>query len=281
MYSIDVGWIAVALLVSMFFAVEAGFRLGRANKNAATEASKTHVNATQASTLGILALLLAFTLSMSLQRFEARSDAVVNEANAIGTAYLRADLLPVSVREDVRHLLRDYVDLRVSGSALSIVRDEERGALLARATHVQGRLWDLARKAAGMEPNPVTTGLFIQALNEMIDSYGRLNAAVSRQVPESVVWLLYGTFLITGAIVGFSYGVTRQRPSLPSVAMVALIVALIFVILDLDRPRRGLILVSHETLLELQASVHAGAAGAAIGPTGAPSKPQPSDGQRR
>jgi len=281
MYSIDIGWIAVALLVSMILATEVGYRLGFVSKDAMTEASRTHVSAAQASTLGILALLLAFTLSMSLQRFETRSDAVVDEANAIGTAYLRADLLPGAVRGDVRRLLRDYVDLRISGSALSVVHEEARGPLLASALQVQDVLWDRARKAAAMEPNPVTTGLFIEALNQMIDSYGRRDAAVNRRVPQPVVWLLYGTFLITGAIVGFSHGVTGQRPSLPSLAMVALIVALIVVILDLDRPRRGLIMVSQERLVELQASMRAGVADAPTGPMGRPSEPSPRDGQRR
>jgi hypothetical protein len=108
-----------------------------------------------------------------------------------------------------------------------------------------------------MEPNPVTTGLFVQSLNELIDSFGRRDAAVSRHVPEVVLLLLHGTFLIACVIIGYACGIGGQRPSLATYSMVALIVALVFVILDLDRPRRGLIEVSQKSLLDLQAAIRA------------------------
>ena len=261
MYDINAGLIAAVLLAIVLAAIEIGFRVGRRSQGAAVDDdSKAHINATQASTLGILALLLAFTFSLSLQRFDTRSDAMVDEANAIGTAYLRAQMLPSPLRDETQVLLRDYVDVRVEAGHVSIINDTEWAALMAKAGSLQNALWDKARRAAEANPSPVPSGMFVQATNDLIDSFGRRDAALNRHVPEVVLFLLLGTFLITSAIVGFSGGVVGRRPPLVSFAMVVLIVVLVFVILDLDRPIRGLIVVSEKNLLDLQASMKAEAA---------------------
>lgn len=249
--------IATVLLLSMVVAIEIGHRVGLRVKTPASEAFKGHVNATSSSILGILALLLGFTFSLSLQRFDSRSEAVVDEANAIGTTYLRAQLLPESHRANVLALLGRYLDLRVQESSQSLVDENQRQVLLAQATAAQTQLWAYAREAAQQNPNPVTVGLFVQALNEMIDSFGRRDAGLNRHVPEVVLLLLYGTFLMAGAIVGYASGVSGHRPSFVMYIMVVLIVVLVFIILDLDRPRRGLIQVSQQSLFDLRLSVQA------------------------
>ena len=260
MYDINAGLIAAVLLLVVLAAIEIGFRIGRRNQGLPVDDdSKAHINATQASTLGILALLLAFTFSLSLQRFDTRSDAMVDEANAIGTAYLRAQLLPAPLREETRALLRDYVDVRVKAGSVSIIQDDDWDSLMAKAVSLQNALWDRARRAAEANPTPVPSGMFVQATNDLIDSFGRRDAALHRHVPEVVLLLLLGTFLITSAIVGFSGGVVGRRPPLVSFAMVLLIVVLVFVILDLDRPIRGLIVVSEKNLRDLQTSMQADA----------------------
>jgi len=255
LYDIPAGVIAVAVLVGAFLAMEVAFRWGRRDRGSATDDTKGNVNATQAATLGILALLLAFTFSLSLQRFEVRSDAVVDEANAIGTVYLRAQLLAVPLRDDVRRLLRDYVDVRVRAGTVATNDERRLGELLAQAGRLQEALWERARRAAESDPSPVTSGLFIESLNAMIDSFGRRDAAINRHVPELALLLLLGTIVITTAIVGFAAGIAGQRPSWATCAMVALIVALVLVVLDLDRPTRGLIVVSEKNLLDLQGSM--------------------------
>lgn len=249
--------IATALLLSMVAAIEIGHRIGLRVKTPASDAFKGHVNATSSSILGILALLLGFTFSLSLQRFDSRSEAVVDEANTIGTAYLRAQLLPESHRTKVLVALGQYLDLRVQESSKSLADESQRMVLLGQATAAQAQLWAYAREATQQNPNPVTVGLFVQALNEMIDSFGRRDAGLNRHVPEVVLLLLYGTFLMAGAIVGYASGVSNHRPSFVTYIMVALIVVLVFIILDLDRPRRGLIQVNQQSLLDLQLSVQA------------------------
>jgi len=118
-------------------------------------------------------------------------------------------------------------------------------------------LWGCARKAAKEDNNPVTSGLFIQSLNETIDSYGRREAALNRHVPEIILFLLYGTFLMTGGIIGYSAGIAGHRPAMISYILVALIVVLAFIIADLDRPRRGLIKVDQTSLIQLKAAIDA------------------------
>jgi hypothetical protein len=250
--SVLIVWI---LFVSLIGVIEAGYRVGHRAQAHASESSTAHINAIQAAVLGILALLLGFTFSLSLQRFESRSEAVVDEANAIGTAYLRAQLLPSSVRHEVRQSLRDYLDLRVQASMMTVGHQAERQALLVRANQVLDSLWLSARQAAEENASPVTSGLFIQSLNDLIDSYGRRDAALNRHVPEVVLWLLYGVLLMTGSIIGYACGVAGHRASLVAYIMVVLIVFLVFIIIDLDRPHRGLITVSQKSLIDLQTTI--------------------------
>ncbi|MBL8697552.1 MAG: hypothetical protein JNK67_04230 [Alphaproteobacteria bacterium] len=255
LYGIDSGVIAAVLFVSLVAVVELGYRLGLRSRHTASEDAKSHINAIQGSILGILALLLGFTFSLSLQRYDARSEAVVEEANAIGTAYLRAQLLHESVRDDVLSLLRDYADVRVRAGDVSVVDSRTRDATTERTLALQGSLWAQARRAAEVDPHPVRTGTFIPALNEVIDDFGKRDAALDRHVPELVLLLLYVTFLMAGAIVGLACGVAGHRPSLVSYIMITLIVVLVFIILDLDRPRRGLIEVSQKPLVDLQLAI--------------------------
>lgn len=256
MYGIHSAWIAASLLLSMILAVELGFVLGRRAQPSTSEAAKTHIQAILAAMLGILALLLGFTFSLSLQRFDTRSEAVVAEANAIGTAYLRAQLLPEPPRQHVLGLLQDYVDTRVHAGSFTLAEADARTPVLQQSLLLQNQLWEQARRAAEIAPNPVTTGLYIQALNTLIDNFGERDAALNRHVPEVVLLLLYGTFLMAGTILGFSSGVAGHRPSSASYVLIFLMVVLVFIILDLDRPRRGLIEVNQRSLIDLQHAIH-------------------------
>ena len=255
MYGIDAAVVAGALLVAMLLVIEGGYRFGRANEREEPPMAKAHVNAIQASLLGILALLLGFTFSSALQRYDARSQAVIDEANAISTAWQRADLLPDAHRAAARAALRDYLDIRIVADGLTM--DDYKGvtALRVDTTRAHAALWDVARLAVLADPDPVRTGLHAEAVNELIDAYVRRMAALDRRVPEVVLFLLMGTFLMAGVVVGFATGVAGHRPSLASHVMVALIAVLVFIILDLDRPRRGLVQVDNRSLLELRADV--------------------------
>lgn len=258
MYDLPSVAIAAVLFVTMGTVIEGGYRAGLRFEKRSTEQTKGHVSAIQGALLGILALLLGFTFSLALQRYDSRSEAVVKEANAIGTAYLRTRLLPEAARGPAREGLRRYVDLRVEAGAVNLAHDAERRQLVVRIGRAFDEVWDHATTVAREAPNPVTTGLYVQALNDMIDAFGERDAALERHVPEVVLFLLYGAFLMAGLIVGFTAGLSGHRTSFATYIMVGLIVLLVYIIIDLDRPRRGLIEVSQQPMIELQSSMHAG-----------------------
>lgn len=258
MYNVSSITIAMVLLVTMTAVVEIGYRIGKRIQDSASEPARNHTGAIQGSLLGILALLLGFTFSIALGRHDSRSEAVVTEANAIGTAWLRAQMLPEPARAEIQGMLRDYVNLRLLGGSVSVVLAEEHKELRDRTNAALDALWVRSRDVAMEFPNPVTTGLYIQALNDMIDSFGSRDAALNRHVPELVLFLLYATFLITGCVIGFTAGLSGHRTSFVTYAMVGLIVVLVFIIVDLDRPRRGLIRINQDSLEQLQKNVSDG-----------------------
>ena len=257
MYGLNSLMIVAVLLASMVGAMEAGYRIGLRRQASATESTRRHINGIQASLLGVLALLLGFTFSLALQRFDSRSDAVVDEANAIGTAYLRTKLIPRAVGEPAAQLWQSYTDLRVQAGAVDLAHDSERQALDAKADRVLEALWGTAQRAIEAEKNPATSGLYVQAVNEAIDSRGRNDAVLKRHVPEVILILLYGTLLMTSGVVGYAAGVSWHRPPLVTYIFVTLLVILAFIIVDLDRPRRGLIRVDQSSLVALKAAIDA------------------------
>lgn len=256
MYTQNSLLIITILFISLVLAIEVGYRLGRRRHPRSNDASKSHIQAIQTSLLGVLALLLGFTFSLSLQRYDSRNAAVVDESVAIGAAYLRSQLLPDSVRRDVQTLLADYIDVRVAESTVSLADPKDRLILLAQATESQHKLWRYAMQAITEDDRPATTGLFIQSLNDLINSYEKRNAALDRHIPEIVLFLLYGAFIMTWGIVGYTSGVAGHRTSFAAYIMLLLIVLLVFVIIDLDRPRRGLIEINHSSLIDIQAIIH-------------------------
>lgn len=247
--------IALLLFVFMAIAMEAGFRLGHRGAKRPPRGAVEQISTIQSSLLGILALMLGFTFSIALERYNSRSDAVVAEAGAIGTVQLRADLLPESVRAPAQQALRDYLDVRVRASTLDHGDRAGRAHLLAEASRLQDTLWRLAVQASREAPNPATTGLYLQALDDLLGTYAQRQAESGRHVPELVFFLLYAAFITTGGIIGYSAGLGGHRPSPASYLMVALIVLLMFMVMDLDRPRRGLIQVDTHSLVDLQASL--------------------------
>ena len=254
MYSQSNVLIVLALFLCMLLSMEIGFRSGRHKQATATEAI-TQANAVLASMLGLLALLLAFTFSAALQRYDDRSQAVVAEANAIGTTYLRARLLPGEAQDEVQALLRQYLDVRIQEGRVNTADTVMREKLFLQTNLMAAQLWGHAVSAAKQDAGPVTSGLFIQSLNELIDAYGTRNAALERHVPEIVLFLMFATIVMTTATLGYASGIAGHRVTLAAFALVVLIALVVYLIIDLDRPRRGLIHVNQESMLNLQQAI--------------------------
>lgn len=255
MYNVSSTLLFFVLLLSMLAALELGFRLGRRKHESATNTARDHVDRIQASLLGMLALLIGFTFSLSLQRFDSRSEALVAEANALGTAYLRASLLPEVVRDKTLNGIRKLIDIRANATRVDLAHETELARLRLAADSQVSELWLLTQRAVDAEKNPVTTGLFVQALNDAIDASARNDAELARHVPDPIVYLLYATFLISAGIVGYASGLAAQRPMAVTHVFIVLLAILASVVIDLDRPRRGFIEVDRSTFEALQASI--------------------------
>lgn len=208
----------------------------------------------ESAMLGLLALMLAFTFSMALSRFEARRDALLNEANSIGTTALRARLLPEPQRSETLKLLREYVQIR-----LDIVR---RGTSLAeltpgidRSNALQEALWQQAKAVASKDKAAVPTGLFIQSLNEMIDDQVKRLSALRNRIPNSVLFTLFAIAAVAGAFAGYASGLDVQRTRVPVYVMGLLVSAVIYLIIDLDRPSAGFITNNQQPMIDLAASI--------------------------
>lgn len=181
----------------------------------------------------------------------------MDESNAIGTAFLRVSLLPEEEQSRTVDLFREYLDLRLDaagpGRYLRPTPD-----LVAKQSALQGQLWSVGAAAAQNDQKAVTTGLYLQAVNEMIDSAGRRDAALRNHVPESLLFMIFSVALATLAVIGYVSGVTRGRSLAASVVLSLVVAVVVFVILDFDRPYRGVIMVSQQSMLDLRAFMEAG-----------------------
>lgn len=252
LYTVNSAGILAILVVVVFLVLEGGYRLGRRRKIVSSDPISSQFTAIQGSLLGLISLLLGFTFSIAHHHYDKRSEAVVVEANAIGTTYLRAQALPDSVRTETLATLRKYVDVRVQASQISLADDVSREPVLREANHLRATLWDLAMKSVKDDDRISTTGIYIQALNDLIDSYGTRDEIINRHVPQSVILVFLFTVVLAGGVLGYTSGAAEHRPTMAVNGYMIIIVILLTMIMDLDRPRRGFIQVSQKNLLDLQ-----------------------------
>jgi hypothetical protein len=217
------------------------------------EARRSQISGVQAAVLGMLGLLLGFTFAMGVNRYDARRALVLKEANAIGTTWLRAGLLPEAHRAPVKDLLVRYVDVRLKYEALA--RDSAKIAEGLRLSEgIQNQLWQHAEAAATEAPTPPTTS-FITALNEVIDTHAERVSAARNQIPTGV-WVL---LLIVAGFGCFttSYGSGAQgaRSVFTNLLLPLLIAVVMFLIFDLTHSLQGVIGVSQQPLIDLQSSI--------------------------
>lgn len=242
--------LTTALLLGL---AEAGFRFGSRLKAPKQEARKGHISGVQGAVLGLLGLLLAFTFAMAVDRYDTRRKLVVQEANAVGTTYLRASLLPEAHQAPIRDLLRRYVDVGVKYQPLA---DDpaKRAEGLRLSEDILDELWKHASEAAKEAPNDVTVS-FIESLNGTIDTHAERIAAGRAQIPGGV-WLLLLFVAAFGAFTGgYGAGADGVRTTLVNVFLPLLITVVIVLIFDLSHPRQGLIGISQQSLIDLQQSI--------------------------
>lgn len=255
-YGIGQGWIFLFLIIGFYLAAEVGFRVARRLSNKVGKEATTHIATIEGALLGLLALLLGFAFSMSISRYDSRKAVIIEEANDLQTTYLRAELLSDPHKEITKRFLRDYVDSRVE--YLQAGLDELKlGEALARTARIQNQLWNQAVSAAKSDSDEVRTGYFISSLNSLIDDHTVRVNAMRNHVPEVILFLLIFVGAMTIAMTGYSSGINNLRLPIPRAILIVLTAATLIVIIDLDRPRRGLITVSEKALTQLQKDLKA------------------------
>jgi membrane protein YdbS with pleckstrin-like domain len=246
--SIPVIGVFVVFAIASLIIYEIGFRFGRWWQKRTPEEVEGPTGVLVGSLLALMAFMLAITMGMAADRFDARRGLVLEEANSIGTTYLRAGYLPEPASSTTRELLREYVPLRIIPDDVDDIPER-----LARSAEILDELWLIAEGLAIETPSSDVLGLYIETLNETIDvNETRIIAGLFARVPETVVFLLFAGSVLTLGMVGYSAGLTRRRSPLTAAVMIVVLGAVITLVVDLDRPAGGFVGTSQQALHDLE-----------------------------
>jgi len=231
----------------LLLAFEAGVRLGKFIQHRWPDKYEAGVGTKVGAALTILALLLAFVINFAITLFNERRQLVVSEANAIGTAYLRAGYLSEPYKGETRRLLRDYLDLR-----LEVIDPAKAEAAVARSEQIQDQLWTLAEEVAREVPTP-TVALYISSLNDVIDLHTeRLNSEMVFRVPLIMILGLLGVSAMTMILLGIYDGYHERNNRIALIVLVVILSLVFMLFVGLDRSNVGLIQVPQKPLIDLQ-----------------------------
>ena len=234
-------------VVVLFLASEAGYHLSKIIQRYRPDKAESSVGALNGATLGLLAFLMAFVTSIAVSNFADRRQAVVTEANAIGTTYLRAGYLPEPYATESRQLLRDYVDQR-----LKAVDVTKLAQAIARSEEIHTELWARAETLAKESSSP-TLALYIASLNEVIDLHtDRIQVSLVSRIPWAIVLGLFLMAMLALLMVGLHAGYGEKRNLVALLAFVLTLSVVFLLITDLGRGQSGLLRVSNQALIDLQ-----------------------------
>lgn len=249
LYNYPLWLIAVLLMMLLLVAEEIGHRLGLSHraKKGSSNAETGGGGTVLTSLLALLGLLMAFTYSAAVERHEARRQAVIGEANALGTAFLRADVIAEPIRTELKQALYDYARSRApSGEPMSI---EERGQVVAQSLEKQQRIWPLTRQAVGENARgPVEAGL-LSAVTEVLDMNTVRLAAVLNKLPAAAMYMLAAIAAVSLSVAGYHAGNDGRFSRWRMTVFALVLSAMMVLILDFDRPRAGMIHLDQLSLL--------------------------------
>ncbi len=234
-------------VLMLLLAFETGYRSGVVIQKRRPDQAESGVGTMVGASLAFLGFLLAFIIGIAVNIFNERRALVVKEANAIGTAYLRAEYLDEPFSTKSRELLREYVDMRLT--ALDRGKLE---AAITRSEEIHQELWSQVVTLAKTNPTP-TTALYISSLNEVIDIHSeRFNISLEVRVPPAILLGLYLEAVLSMILIGMQGSYVAKRTIIAPILMV-LILSLVFVLItDLERSQQGLMQISQQPLIALQ-----------------------------
>ena len=237
----------VTVVLALVFA-EIGFRLAVWLQRRDPDSGTTPISGTVVGgMLGLMAFLLAFCIGIVINQHNGRKAMVVEEANAVGTAYLRAGFLGDSDRDLSRNLLREYVEIRLA------VADDESvlESTLMRSEEIHGELWSIVEDTVHQGQDSDIMALLVASINDVIDVHSLRLAAVALRLPELLWLVLYAATMLSFLLVGVSSGADGKRDPLAILLFALALVAVLMIIVDLDRPQQGVLTVSQTALSDL------------------------------
>ena len=237
----------VTVVMALVFA-EIGFRLALWLQRRDPDSGKTAISGTVVGgMLGLMAFLLAFCIGIVINQHNGRKAMVVEEANAVGTAYLRAGFLGESDRDLSRNLLREYVEIRLAVAADESVLE----STLTRSEEIHGELWSIVEDNVHQGQDSDIMALLVDSVNDVIDVHSLRLAAVALRLPELLWLVLYAATMLSFLLVGVSSGADGKRDPLAILLFALALVAVLMIIVDLDRPQQGVLTVSQTALSDL------------------------------
>jgi hypothetical protein len=244
-------WVVfVGIVLACLGVFEIAYRLGRRGSGAEAEGDDGVGGVLVGSMLALLAFLLAVTMGFAADRFDSRRQNVLDEANFIRTTFLRAGYLPEPYQTDVRALLEEYVPLRIveEGAPPDVL-----AANIERSEEIQVELWRQAELVATELEQTDITALFVESVNDVITIHEvRLTAGIYARVPDTVILFLLILALISVGMVGYGAGTAGKHHLLAATLLILALGGTLTLVVDLDRPREGLLQVSQRPLMDLR-----------------------------
>jgi hypothetical protein len=241
---------AAAVFVLVSLAIELPYRMQRLSPRV------TNMDAFNGVVAGLLTLssfVLGLSFSQAQGRFDSRRGLVVQEANAIGTTWLRADQLGHNREVAFRQILIDYTKTRLHGYSLQRVAASERSTILARSSQDQDKMWALSSSALRSRPANLGLSLLMQSLNDMIDVSAAQLQALKSHIPTAVILVMISLVTLGALSLGIRFAVDKSRPVLLSAIYVVANVLVICLVVDYDRPQTGLITINLDPIkIQLQ-----------------------------
>ncbi|HUB46477.1 MAG TPA: hypothetical protein VMB73_15965 [Acetobacteraceae bacterium] len=255
----DLGWFASALLLILLGTDEVSFRVGlrATRRQPPSEGLKSSVGIVTGGLLALFAFLLAMSFSLASDRYEQRRQSVLDEANALGTAWYRAEMIGGETGAAVRRLLHDYVRVRI-GAVRDVDSEADENSVNARTNTLQQQIWTQAMRVSASTPTPITS-LFMASLNQVFDLATINRRNLQRGVPEYVVRLLITVAILAVASMGYQFGVNQKRQFATTCLLMLVWTLSIVLILDIDGARNGTVRVSPDPLIWTMESWDGGA----------------------
>mgnify|MGYP000024945775 CR=1 FL=1 len=245
-------YIGISLII--LFSCELGFQLGKNLHSREEKEATSSIGPMVSGLLGMLAFVLAFTFSMTAAHHSSRKQTVLDEANAIGTAYLRSDLLDTKHKHIIKKLLREYVDMRIR--AVEDIRIHGIKAInidivLKRSVTIHNLLWTEVSTSA-INANSLNTTLMIESLNNVIEMHEkRITAGLRNRIPTSIWIAVLSICILTMITLGTQLGFSGKRRLVAVIPLSMAFSALLVLAVDLNRPEKGLIIVGQQAMINL------------------------------